>query len=94
MSDIEFYVTAMLIIVRGDAFIFSCLSERKQSSLAAGTDAEVLLLYLNSTADVLSQNPPMCLNVKSPTTYFSTTHPRTDHANSILFIVSISLGFL
>ena len=52
MSDIEFYVTAMLIIVRGGAFIFSCLSERKQSSPTAGIDVKLIYLYVHATTDL------------------------------------------
>ena len=94
MSSIILSFTAMLIGVRDDAFISHYWSARNLSSIATGIYAEVLPLYVHVTADVLTQKLPMCLNLKSSTTYYSTIHPGTSPANSISFIINLSFGFV
>ena len=73
--------------VREELLWSYCLSAKKRSSCDAGIDIEFLLLYDQYTADFLSQNLPMCLNVKSPPTYSSTSHPKTSPANLRLLLV-------
>ena len=69
MSSVALSFTAGIIGVRDDTFIPRCQSARKHSILSAGSDAEVIRPYLHATADVLSQNLPMCLNLKYSTAY-------------------------
>ena len=94
MSAIALSFPAIIIGVRYDAFISSCFSESNQSILASGIDVEVLPLYLHVTSDVLLQKLPMCLKFRSSTTYYITSHPRTNPASSISFIVNIPFVFV
>ena len=60
-----------------DACLMRCQMESKCSSLAAAMGVDALPLYAHATADVLSQNMPTCLNVRSATTCSRTSQPRT-----------------
>ena len=64
MSDISLSFHAILVGVSYDAFLSSCWSARKRSSLASGVYVDVLLVYAHTTACVLSQKLPMSVNVK------------------------------
>ena len=83
----------MIIGVRYDDFIYFCRSASKKSSLAIGIDVNVIPLYFNEITNELSQKISMCLNVQPPIKYSSTSHPRTNPANSKLFIVTLTFGF-
>ena len=94
MSAIALFFPTMRIGVGDCDFLSHCQSDRKRISLAAGSDVEVLHLCSHATSDLFSQNLRMFLNDKYPTKYSSTSHPRTNPANSILFIVSLTFGFV
>ena len=94
MSVIALSFPAMVIGVRGNAFLSPCWRTSNRNSLAAGIDFGVIPLYVYATSAVLSQNLPMCLNFRSAATYSSTIHPITNPASSILFIVNLPFGFL
>ena len=94
MSAIALFFPTMRIGVGDCDFLAHCRSERKRISLAAGSDVEVLHLCSHATSDLFSQNLPMCLNIKSSTTYYITIHPRTNPTNSRLFIVNLPFGFV
>ena len=85
---------AMIVGVRGGSFSYHCWRSINWSSLAAWIDVEVLPLYVHATDNILSQKLPVCLNCRSPTTYSSTSHPRTNPASLISFIVNIHFGFV
>ena len=94
MSAIALYFHTILIGVRDDIFLSGCHNAMKISSMDAGIDVEVLPLYVHATADVLSQNIPMCLKVKSFMTYSSKIHPSNIPTNSRLFIVNPPFEFV
>ena len=85
---------AIFMGVSEDACLTRCRSESKRSSLAAAMDVEVLPLYAHATADVLSQNMPTCLKVRSGTTCSKTNQPSTRPASSRSLMVSLPCGFV
>ena len=54
MSAIVLSFPAILVGVRGGAFLSPCRTESNQISLATGIEVEVLAKYVHTTADVLS----------------------------------------
>ena len=94
MSAIAFYFSDIIIGVRNDAFLSSYWSASKKSSLACGSDVEVLPLYVHANSGVLSQKLSMCLNIKYSTTYSFTSHTRSNPANSRSFIFNLPFVFV
>ena len=78
----------------GGAFLLRCWNARKQSSMAAGMEVEVLPMYVHTTDGVLSKNLLVCLKDNHPETYSSTRHSKTRPDNSRSSIVSFLFEFL
>ena len=93
MYAIALSFTSMLIGVRDDAFLSNYQSARMKSILSSGIDVDVLPLYVHATDDLLSYKLQMCLNFKSTTKYYRTSHRITNPDNSRSFIVNLPFGF-
>jgi hypothetical protein len=62
---------------RDDAWRICILSPRKRSRRPAGSDDELASFVAHDTAEVLSQNSPICLN------FISFLHSNASQANTI-----------
>ena len=80
--------TQIIMGLREEFLCSRCLSSKKRSSFAVGIDVALIPLYDHDTVEILSQNLLICLNVKSPRTYYSTSHPTTIPANSRLLMLN------
>ena len=94
MSAISLSAPAMCIGNNDDAFRVRCLIARRRSRRPAMIDFDVVNLYVHATAEVLSQNMPMCLKTRSSHTYSNTIHPITIPASSRSLIVMVPFLFV
>ena len=82
VSAIMLLFLAMLTSRREDACRVCWQTARSRSSFAARIEVLLWPLKAQATAEVLSQNMPMCLNFNGISVCSRTSHPRTNPASS------------
>ena len=66
-----------------------CCSARNRKRQDAEIEVDVLPLYAHATAEVLLQNIPICLKIRSWQIHSSTSHPMTRPSNYKSLMVSV-----